>query len=173
MVESIALDIGPAREDEMSRIQADWKDSSVSAVVEPLREKLRELLPDDRWIADEKVFGKLCHTLYERKMNPEVDAVLATRPMLLVAREPSDPSFLYGWIACGHVQDKLAVYFAYTKRRYRELGVMTALLLRVLELVPDAELVYCAHGPRDSFFQKMGFVHVPLKEVVDLSVRRA
>jgi GNAT superfamily N-acetyltransferase len=176
----VRIDIGPARPDELGFVLATWKDSAIDA-------------PHNGPVIADRGVGYV----YGR-LNVEVDTALSEGALVLVAREATDPTFIYGWIA-GRIQDDLvALYYLYTRHKFRRQGVARALRDEALRYVPDdARLVQCIQRPReedaltmlrlgaskkarrralsvawkDEQLEVLGFTYAPLAEVL-LSLRR-
>lgn len=183
----IGIEIGPAREDEIAFVKDAFKESQVSAVEKELTARLAELVPGFDLVSDrasrarrkrsEEHARELLAPLRSellRHYDDVIEDVLATDPVVLVARNRDEPSFLYGFLIALLAGNTLALHYTYTKRRYRRCGAMSALLSRVLELVPDgAGLVYCTRSSRDEVFERFGFEFCDLRDVLVQAARRS
>lgn len=130
------------RDDETGVVTCSWKRSAWR-------------LPVNRHFHKQGRYGK---GRFYTQYNQLVQRILDSGALVLVAREQGDPTYVYGWMTTGLVGDVFAIYYAFVKEPFRELGVMRALRDRVAELVPDdARLVYCEHSPYDSVFERWDF----------------
>lgn len=146
------------RDDETGLVTCSWKRSAWR-------------LPVNRHFHAQGRYGK---GRYYTAANALVQRILDSGALVLMAREESDPGYVYGWIATGLVGDVHAIYYAFTKEHFRELGVMHALKDRVLEIVPgDLRRVYCERSPFDAVFRRWGFTYVPVDEVLGEQRRSA
>jgi hypothetical protein len=161
-------------EDEKSFIYNSWKESALDAIEKELCKRVAELVPDESKFADRKVVRELLKPLTNDvlwHLNDLVERVQNSGALLLVAREETEPAFIYGWLAATVRGDLMGIAYCYTKAKFRRLGTMTALLLRVLQMVPDeARLVYCARSARDDVFERYGFSHMRLSEMLGKAV---
>jgi hypothetical protein len=169
----VKIEIGPAQAGEIAFVHNSWKESALDLIEKELCKRVAELVPDDSKFADRKVVRELLKPLKNEvlwHLNGLVQRVLESGAMVLVAREETDPGFIYGWLAAAVKDDRLGIAYCYTKEKYRRLGTLTALLQRVLQLVPDdAKLVYCSHSARDKMFEAYGFSHMTLSEMLGKS----
>lgn len=149
------LSIGPARPDETAFIAASWKQSAADT-------------PINAALIDAGGKGD-----FFRRYNADVQLVLESEPLLLVARDADDPSFAYGWLAAKQTPERFALAYVYTKHHFRRMGVMRELLSRALADAPDgAQLVHCERSRFDRVFQRWGFEYAPLRAVLG-EVRRS
>jgi hypothetical protein len=149
--DAVLLDISPMTASERAYVANSWKMSALDA---PLNAPLKET----------GMVGK-----HFDRYNAEVQRVLDSGATVLVAREATDPSFIYGWMAVGLVGGQLALYYCNTKFHYRRVGVCRALRDRVLDLVPQdepLEYVYTARSVRDPVFERWGFEYRDLDDVL-------
>lgn len=151
----VRVEIGPVRPDELPLIHSSWKHSALDA---PQNDQ-------------HKVSGTV--GAYFTKYNRDVRAILATDPLILVAREATDPSFAYGWICAGVYGDELAIFYVYTKYKFRRLEIARTLKDAVLERAADDLVpVYCAKSVHDRMFERWGFEYRELHDVIGTSEER-
>lgn len=146
------LDIGKAHDSEMNFVRSSWKQSALDA-------------PHNDPYKSTGMVGA-----HFTRYNRDVQRAIDSNPLVLVAREPTDPRFIYGWLAVGLYGNELAILYAYTKYKFRRLGIMRELRDRVLDLAPeDAQLVYCARSVRDPVFERWGFDYRSLNDVLGVT----
>lgn len=147
--ESVRVEISEALPTEVAFILSSWKHSALDA-------------PQN---SPYKGSG-MVRSLFT-KYNADVRDVFDTKPLLLVAREQTDPSFLYGWICAGVYGDELAIIYMYTKYKFRRLEIASSLKDAVLDRAPDdLAPVYCHRSVHDRMFERWGFEFQPLHDVI-------
>lgn len=165
--------IGPAVESERSFVAHSWKESLVSALTGDLKRRLQYYLPHSRQAAQrsaENLFPTVRGLAFEQ-LDHDIARLLRGNSTVLVARDPNDAAFVFGWLCAGYESENVfAVYYSYTRKHFRRLGVLTALLRRLLELVPsdkpELECVYVLHSNHDALFEQMGFTYQPMQGAV-------
>lgn len=165
------FDIGPAREDETAFVLNSFKESYIHAIERQIEAKLVALLPTVYVDSDklaQAVATAMRPELYKH-FNALADVLFGQSTMVLVARDKSDKDFLYAWLAASFREGEVAFLYAFTKKNYRRMGALNALMRRMIELVPEnATVVHSltlksVHTDR---LEQMGFEHRPLREVL-------
>lgn len=67
-------------------------------------------------------------TAFHAWNRPRMMAVLERRPLLLVARDTEQPSFLYGWLCAEAEAGAFVLQYAFTKMSFQRQGVAGLLL---------------------------------------------
>lgn len=96
---------------------------------------------------------------------PIREGILERRPLILVARDVDDPSFLYGW-ACAEVNanlypDRFVLHYGYTKLTFQRQGIFRLLLGTALDVLgDDMPRGYTHHTIMDRYLDRRGFRYV-------------
>jgi hypothetical protein len=153
---TVQVEIGRATAQENGFVANSWKMSALDA-------------PQNDTLKSTGMVGK-----HFTRYNEQVRRVMATEPLILVARERADPSFAYGWICAGVYGDELALIYVYTKYKFRRLGIARDLKDAVLSLAPDdVRPVYCSKSSHDEVFEDWGFTFRDVDDVIgNVSERR-
>lgn len=147
--EPVRIEIGRALPSEMGLVFNSWKQSALDA-------------PHNDPVKASGMIGEF-FTRYNRIVQHALD----TQPLVLVAREATDPDFAYGWMAAGVYGGELAILYCYTKYKFRRLGIARDLKDQIVELAPDnARPVYCARSAHDHIFEGWGFQFRELEDVI-------
>lgn len=165
----IPLLISEAHEGDLPFAFSAWKNSSLDA-------------PKNREKRDSGRVGE-----HFTQYNRDVHRIMATpAAKLLIAREPSDPDFIYGWIAFATYYDPtltlprvrraradrsnaVAILYTYCKSKFRRMGVARELKDAALQLAPEhAQRFFCESTVHDGVFERWGFVFKPFEDVYDL-----
>lgn len=150
----IPLVIDEAHEGDLKFVWSSWKHSAADA---PKNHKLVQA-------------GRVGE--HFTRYNERVERVMDSPALILVAREPTDPQFIYGWIAA-HVTPDVALLYQYTKGKYRRLGVARSLKDAVLREAPEsARRFYCDSTIHDAMFESWGFTFRHVDDVLGRKTRR-
>lgn len=76
--------------------------------------------------------------------------MLLGRAQTLVACDPDDSYEIFGYLTCEVLRGNPVLHYAYTKNRWRRLGIMTA-LIAASPLPPDLAGVHVSHAGPDWF----------------------
>lgn len=99
------------------------------------------------------------------RLNRDADRLFA-RPgvRVLVARSPSNPDFVFGYVVYEVTPQALVVDFAYTKSDYRRLGIARDLLAAVLAEAPDLDTLVTSYqgGRFGELIERYGFARLPM-----------
>jgi hypothetical protein len=154
--DTVNIEISAAQPNELGLVYSSWKMSALDA-------------PHNDPLKSTGMVGQ-----HFTRYNRDVQRVMQTQPLILVAREQSDPSFAYGWICAGLYDGDLAILYVYTKYKFRRLGIARDLRDAVLSRSPDnVRPVYCAKSAHDEVFEDWGFTFRELDDVLGTSERRA
>lgn len=136
----LRVEVGPAVPAELPFVLSSWKKSFRHA-------------PQN---------APLPNSVFFDRINPEINA-LASRCDVLVARDESDPLFLYGFLAYEVKKDAFAAHYVYTRHGFRRQGVAKALLAEALDRAGDVgDLFYTAHTRFDRQVEAFGLRYTNL-----------
>lgn len=155
MQAKIPLYIGEAREGDERLVWSSWK---MSALDNPKNHALYADRPGEHF------------TKYNRLVH---EVMAQDGAHVLMAREPTDPTFLYGWIAFVTRSSTFALTYAYTKYKFRRLNIASALKDAALCYATEgADRIYCADTDHNATFERWGFAYRPIDELLAPKRRR-
>ncbi len=149
----IPLLISAATPDDMRFVFNSWKMSALDA-------------PKNR---DKRYAGRTGE--HFTHYNKSVEQVLAMDGAhVLVAREPEDPTFIYGWIAFVLLPKRTTlIAYQYVKSKFRRLGVASQLKDEMAKMEPvKPRRYFCESTVSDATYERWGFELAPLEEVLKL-----
>lgn len=149
----IPLTISEATEDDLRFVFSSWKHSALD---QPKNHARRA---DGRVGEHFSEYNKLVHRVMGLPTSH-----------LLIAREPEDASFIYGWIAYASTPKVTGLLYTYVKSKFRRLGVASELKDAMLKLTkaPKSARYFCDDTVHDATFCRWGFAYRPLDVVLDM-----
>ncbi len=134
--------------------------------VTPFREGDRAFLMDT-WARSYRV-AEACEAIPSDAYFPwhrkRMESILA-RALVLVARDKTNPVFIYGYGVFERVRDKFVAHWVYTKGAFKYRGVASLLLRAALERIGDGARALIMTFPTyiEPKALELGFTHEPLE----------